>query len=203
MNLTIVIQAGGESRRMGRNKALLDFDGKPLLQHSITRLTPIANELFVTVSQPEIYSFFKVRVCRDIFPTPGSLNGLYTALENAACPLVGVAACDMPFASPRLFQAEARLLEEENVDVVIPAYPKGLEPFHAVYRKQTCLPLVKQALLNGQRRMDSWYASARVRTISPAEVAAIDPSPSIFFNINTYEDLEAALALTRQSRLTV
>jgi molybdopterin-guanine dinucleotide biosynthesis protein A len=200
MQLTISILAGGESRRMGRNKALIPFLGKPLIQHVVDRMAPAAGEMIVSTSQAELFSFLeRVRICRDILSWHSSLAGLYTALDCADYPLVGAVACDMPFASPALFLAEARLLEEEDMDIVVPSTPKGLEPLHAVYRKETCLPVLKQAVekvrpdfSKRSLRVTGWFGELRVKYLAPEETCAIDPSPYIFFNINTEEELKKA-----------
>jgi molybdopterin-guanine dinucleotide biosynthesis protein A len=203
MKITISILAGGESRRMGRNKALIPFQGRPLIQQVVERIMPIADEIFISTGQAQLFPFLNpIRICKDLLPWRSSLAGLYTALEFAANPLVGAVACDMPFASPALFLEEARLLEDENMDIVIPSTPKGLEPLHAVYRKETCLPVLKKAVDNagrnfskGSLRVTGWFGGLRVRYLTPVEACAIDPSPYIYFNINTEEDLERAMEI--------
>jgi molybdopterin-guanine dinucleotide biosynthesis protein A len=208
MNLTISILAGGESRRMGRNKALIPFQGKPLIQHVAERMTPIAGEIFICAGRVELYSFLNpIRICKDLLPWQSSLAGLYTALDCAANQQVGVVACDMPFSSPALFQAEACLLQDEEMDIVIPSTLKGLEPLHAVYRKETCLPVLKKAVENaGQNysksslRVTGWFGGLRVRYLTREEVCAVDPSPYIYFNINTEEDLIKAEELVSTAK---
>ncbi len=106
--LTVVIQAGGESRRMGQDKALLPFLGKPLIQRVIERVASLADELLVTTNRPEAYQFLDLPLFPDVIPGRGALGGLYTALSAASQPLVAVVACDMPFASPALLMGRAR-----------------------------------------------------------------------------------------------
>ena len=113
--LSIVIQAGGQSQRMGQDKALMPFLGRPLIQRVIERLTPIADEVLVTTNNPEDYRFLGLPLFPDLKPARGALGGLYTALSSAACEAVAVVACDMPFASGALIEAASRLLVEEAV----------------------------------------------------------------------------------------
>src|SRR5215212_9354436 len=130
---TVCIQAGGQSSRMGEDKALKTFLGRPLIQRVIERLSPIAEELIVTTNRPEEYIFLNLPLFPDLKPGRGALGGLYTAIACAKHPLAAVVACDMPFASATLLEAESRLLLEEDVDAVIPKSDEGYEPLHAVY----------------------------------------------------------------------
>jgi len=191
--LTIAIQAGGESHRMGKDKARLDFRGQPLIARVLDRIARLADEILVTANQPEAYAFLQVPSFPDLLPGRGALGGLYTALSTAHHPLVAVVACDMPFASADLLAFQQELLETTPADAAIPRTRQGLEPFHAVYRKATCLPLVQAALEKGQRRVDSWMAQADIRYLTPEEIARYDPHGLAFLNVNTPEDLAAAI----------
>lgn len=195
--LTVVIQAGGESRRMGRDKALVPFLGRPLISRVIDRVRPIADELLITTNQPQTLEFTGLRLVADFHPGLGALGGLYTALQAASRGLVAVVACDMPFASPDLLAYERDLVISEGADVVLPANEQGMEPLHAVYRRDICLPAVKSALEQGQRRMIAWFESVRVRVLSGDEIDRFDPERRAFMNINTPEELREAEILAR------
>src|SRR6266540_1823807 len=112
--LTVCIQAGGQSSRMGEDKALKTFLGRPLIQRVIERLSPIADELIVTTNRPEDYEFLNLRLIPDLKPGRGALGGLYTAIASASNPMVAVVACDMPFASATLLAAGTQLIVEEG-----------------------------------------------------------------------------------------
>ena len=191
--LTLCIQAGGRSSRMGTDKALLDFGGKPLIQHVLDRLDSLSQETIITTNRPEGYRFLNLPLVPDVIPERGALGGLYTALKAASHPLVAVVACDMPFASPAILAAcRDRLLADPALDAVIPATEHGLEPLHAVYRRETCLPRVAQAIADDQWRMISWHKAANIGTLPPQEVARLDPEGLAFWNVNTPEDFAAA-----------
>ncbi len=111
--LTICVQAGGASSRMGEDKALKPFLGRPLIQRVIDRLSPIADEIIVTTNRPDDYSFLNLRLFPDLKPDRGALGGLYTAIASATHAQVAVVACDMPFASPMLIEAMSRLTRRE------------------------------------------------------------------------------------------
>jgi len=191
--LSIVIQAGGESRRMGQDKALMPFLGRPLIQRVVDRLAPIADEILVTTNSPDDYRFLNLTLFRDLKPGRGALGGLYTALSSANNEAVAVVACDMPFASPTLIEAAHRLLVEEDADVVIPDSGDGnLEPMHAVYRRETCLPAIESAIDADKWRLISWFPEVKVRILQPDEVKNYDPSGLAFWNLNTPEEFAEA-----------
>jgi molybdopterin-guanine dinucleotide biosynthesis protein A len=177
---------------MGEDKALKTFLGRPLIQRVIERLSPVADEIIVTTNRPEDYAFLNLPLFPDLKPGRGALGGLYTAITSASHPLVGVVACDMPFASATLLEAASGLLIEKEVDVVIPKSEEGYEPFHAVYRRETCLPAIESALQADQWKLISWFPQVKVYTLTADEIKRYDLLGLAFWNVNTPEEfLEA------------
>ncbi len=213
---SLVIQAGGKSERMGQDKALKPFLGRPLIQRLIERLDERAEEIIITTNRPDAYAFLldwhhsrlqsgragsgavPLRLVPDLEPGRGALGGLYTALAAATRPIAAVVACDMPFASARLLEAAARLLVQEEADVVIPRSAEGYEPFHAVYRCATCLPAIRRAIQADRWKVISWFPEVRLRELSADEVAALDPDGRAFWNVNTPEEFAAAEQIAAQ-----
>lgn len=190
--LTVCIQAGGESSRMGEDKALKTFLGRPLIERVIERLSPIADEVIVTTNRPDAYTFLNLPLFPDLKSGRGALGGLYTAIASATHPFVAVVACDMPFASASLLEAASQLLLTEEVDVVIPKSEEGYEPFHAVYRRKTCLPAIEAAIAVDQWRMIAWFPQVKVYTLSSDEVKRYDLLGLAFWNVNTPEEFSKA-----------
>ncbi len=195
--LTVCIQAGGQSSRMGEDKALKNFLGRPLIQRVIERLSPIADELIVTTNRPEDYSFLSLRLFPDLKPDRGALGGLYTAIACASSPVVAVVACDMPFASATLIEAANRLLLEEEADVVIPKSEEGYEPIHAVYRRETCLPAIEAAIAADLWKVIAWFPQVKVRVLTSDEIKRYDPQGLAFWNVNTPEEFIEAERLAQ------
>lgn len=189
---SLVIQAGGKSERMGEDKALKLFLGRPLIQQVMDRLAPLADEIIVTTNRPENYAFFGHRLVADLVPGRGALGGLYTAVASATHPIVGVVACDMPFASTALFETATRLLVQEDADVVIAKTEEGYEPFHAVYRRATCVPAIQSAIDADLWKVIAWFPSVKVHELTHAEIAAADSSGLCFWNVNTPEEFAKA-----------
>lgn len=190
--LTVCIQAGGQSSRMGEDKALKPFLGRPLIRRVVDRLSPIADELIVTTNRPVDYAFLDLRLCSDLKPDRGALGGLHTAIASAAHPLVAVVACDMPFASARLLETMGRLLVEEEADVVIAKTQNGYEPLHAVYRRATCLPAIESAIDADQWKVIAWFPQVKVRVLTDEELNSFDPDGLAFWNVNTPEEFAEA-----------
>jgi molybdenum cofactor guanylyltransferase len=187
--VTLAIQAGGRSSRMGRDKGLIELAGKPLVRHVIDRLGALAGEILITTNQPEAYAAFGVRTVGDRRPGAGALVGLLTALEAAGGDPVLIVACDMPFASLPL---AAHLLElSAAADAVVPRPGDEFEPLFAVYRR-SCAAAIHHALDAGRRRVISFFPDVRLRIVEAAEARAIDPDPWCFFNVNTPDDLAEA-----------
>jgi len=190
--LTVVIQAGGMSSRMGEDKALKIFLGKPLIQRVIERMIPIADEIIVTTNRPAEYTFLNLRLVPDLKPGRGALGGLYTAIASAAHPLVAVVACDMPFASQMFFEGARRLMVKEEADVVIAKTDEGYEPLHALYRRETCLPAIESAIDADQWKVIAWFPQVKVRVLTPDEIKPLDPAGLCFWNLNTPEEFAEA-----------
>ena len=190
--LTLAIQAGGKSSRMGQDKALMPFRGVPLIQYVMGHLAPLADEIIVTTNNPDDYRFLNVPLYRDIRPDRGALGGLYTALSSAKGDQVAVVACDMPFASFQLFETASKLMVESGTDLVIPQTEHGYEPLHALYRREVCIPAIEAALDANQWKVISWFDQVRVRALTLEETAAFNSDGLTFWNLNTPEDFASA-----------
>jgi molybdopterin-guanine dinucleotide biosynthesis protein A len=183
---------------MGQDKALLPFLNQPLIQRVKDRVAILADEILVTTNQPDAYGFLQVSLVADVIPGTGALGGLYTTLYAAHHPLVAVVACDMPFVNPQILAAAHGLLEETGADVVIPHTEQGYEPFHAVYRRETCLAAVGAALAAGERRLISWFPAVQVVPLPEEIITRFDPGGLAFWNLNTPQELIQAEALARE-----
>ncbi len=197
--VTVVIQAGGESRRMGRSKATVPFDGRPLICRLVERLAPAADELIITTNEAENLGFLAeqypdldIKLVSDAFDFRGALPGLFTALQAASNPFVAVVACDMVFASASLVVAESIAMAETDADVVVPVNQHGYEPFHAMYRRSGCLGAVRRALDRGEKRAQSFFDDDEVTVLEFAQerVLEVEPRGGCFINANTPDELK-------------
>ena len=190
--ITIVLQAGGKSTRMGKDKALLPFLGIPLIKRLRDRFSDMGDELLVITNDFSGYQDLAVPLYKDIIPDRGALGGLYTALSISKNPLVGLIAADLPFASPALLTHLIEILLTSGAEAAIPSTERGLEPLHAVYRRDTSLPLVKKAIDQDLWRMNSWFDQAEILILTPEETRKVTSSKYTFLNLNTPEDFQKA-----------
>lgn len=195
---SIAIQAGGKSQRMGKDKALIPFLGKPLISRVIERVSSLGDEILVTTNHPERLEHLGVPLFKDVISDGGVLGGLLTALTFSQHPVVIVIAVDMPFVNREILEAARGVLLSKQMDVVIPRTKDGFEPFHAVYQRGTCLPAVQRALEAGERRLISWLPSVKVLPLSEEELVQYDPLRIAFWNVNTLDELQQAEDFARE-----
>lgn len=187
-NMSASILAGGRSRRMGRNKALLSYRGRPLVRHVYDTLEPLFEEIFLVTNTPGVFGFLPCPAIPDRIPGKGPISGVDAALRHSRNPHVLIVGCDAPFLSPRLLMLLAA--KAKDADLVIPRGPAGPEPLCAVYGKG-CLPTIEASLCAGDFQLVALIRRLRTLEVPPEEVAAADPGFRSFLNINTPEDLLA------------
>jgi molybdopterin-guanine dinucleotide biosynthesis protein A len=106
----------------------------------------------------------------------------------------------MPFACTDLLAAQRDALLEGGEDIAIPHVGGGLEPFHAVYRRETCLPPIKDAINADKWRVDAWFAQVKVRLFREDELRRYDADLRCFENVNTPEELAEAEMRAQEGR---
>ncbi len=187
--ISLVIQAGGKSSRMGENKLLMPFLGVPLIERVLERTRNIAQEVIIVSNEPEKLEFLGVKLVKDSIPGLGAIGGLYTAMDVASNELVAVIAGDMPFVNAAILSEGARLLDLTSADVATPRLEaKYFEPLHAVYRREPCKKAIFKAIEAEQRRLISWFPFVRVIEMDEELCRQLDPDGLAFFNINSMED---------------
>jgi molybdopterin-guanine dinucleotide biosynthesis protein A len=181
-----VILAGGQSSRMGFNKALLDVGGQPLIRILVDRIRPLTDQILISSNDSSSYGFLNFPVVPDYFKGQGPLGGLHAAMLRSICSLYIVLACDLPNLQPRLLRNLISFAE--GFDAVIPRTTDGLaHPLCAVYRR-TCLPSVEKALRRGANKVIETFLDdfLSIRWVGPEEGQFRDIDLA---NINTPEDL--------------
>ena len=185
-DISVVILAGGQSRRMGSNKALLKVNGRPLIQILSDRMRRLTDRILISANDPESYSFLDIPVVPDHFTGHGPLAGLHAAMRYQENSLYVLLACDLPNLPISLLKKMISL--SEGFDAAIPRNSDGLaHPLCAVYRR-TCLPYIEQALNRGEKKFIEIFLQdiLSVKWISPEEGPYNETDLA---NINTPEDL--------------
>ena len=195
---SLAIIAGGQSRRMGRDKAFVELGGKALIERVIEGSANLGqSETILITNKPAQYAHLGLPMFRDILADKGSLGGIYTALLKDANEFVLALACDMPFISTELLRFMIRQVSEDT-DIVVPrvdGYPQGL---HAIYKK-TCIAPIAEQLAANRLKIIRFYDQMRVRYLDEADYAAFDPQGRSFANLNTPEELAEAERLLAAS----
>lgn len=196
-----VVLAGGESRRLGRDKALLRPGGREtLLEHALAVLGAARLvERAVSVSSSEraaalreaIPALAAIPFVVDVTPGRGPLAGLHAALTRFPGRSIVLVACDMPGLDPVALRL---LLAYPDADVVVPCSGERAQPLHARYGP-ACRPVAGRLLVEGRLAMRDLLAAPElhVATLDDALLVRHGVSPAAFDNVNTAADL-AALA---------
>ena len=209
-----LVLAGGQSRRMGRDKAFLDFAGTPLIERVIERVQSVCAETIIVANNLESYSRFGLRVVRDVYPGKGSLGGIFSGLQEVSAEYALVVACDLPFINEALLRYLISLAPQ--ADVIIPrshaptgkakdatryehlaVKDSGLQATQAIYSRR-CLEPMRVRLLADDLRIINFFDEVCVRVVEPDEVARFDPQMLSFCNLNSPGDLAMALSLVKE-----
>jgi len=185
-----VILAGGKSTRMGRNKALLPYNGKPLIETIYSIMADLFDEVAVVTNNPEEYGFLPCPKIADIHPGMGSIAGIHAGLSWSPQERIFVVGCDMPFLDPELVSWLAAGLGSETA--LVPLSPDGLEPLHSFYSKEA-LPLLDEALKSDRKKLIDLLEIMQAKLVPAAEIAKISPGFRSFINLNTPADCSTLL----------
>ena len=188
-DISAYILAGGKSSRFGENKALYNYEGKPLVQRVVETVRSVIPRISIIANQPELYTFLDLPVYTDIIPGLGPLGGIYTALRNSSTPYIFIAACDMPDISPDVIRYMMSIAEDH--DVTIPWNDNFYEPLHAIY-SWPCLGTIERMISHDERRVSAFleHEAVSTRKVLFNEISPIAQPSVIFRNINFKTDLE-------------
>ena len=184
---TALILAGGDSRRMGQDKAVLVLDGETLLD----RVTAAMRQVFpkVIVSVRQLRSGVEVPQVCDEPAASGPLAGLIAGLAQADTPWVFAVACDMPFVTRDVVTHLAAL--RQGFQAVVPVVGGYHQPLAAFYAASS-LETMRASLATGDRSLRGTLERLDVRYVSEAELREFDPQLRSFFDLDTPQDFQAA-----------
>ncbi|MFZ2162259.1 MAG: molybdenum cofactor guanylyltransferase [Sideroxyarcus sp.] len=184
---TALILAGGDSRRMGQDKAALVLDGKTLLERATATMQQIFPKVIVSVRQLRA-GVELPQVC-DEQEAGGPLAGLVAGLAQVDTPWVFAVACDMPFVTPAIVNRLADLRKGfQAVVPVVGGYNQPLAAFYAV----SALETMRASLAAGDKSLRGALEKLEVRHVSEAELREFDSQLRSFFDLDTPQDFQAA-----------
>ena len=183
------ILAGGNSSRMGADKAFLQFHGSTLLAHALAVARASAPEVRIIGSRQKFDSF--AQTIEDQFPACGPLAGIHAALSSSTCDNNLILAVDMPFVNSSFL--DYLLTQSRLTDAIVTLPRDGIrfQPLCAVYRRAFA-PVAEAALRARKYRIDDLFSELPLRVIDESELQRQGFSREIFRNLNTPEEFEQA-----------
>lgn len=190
------ILAGGESRRMGRDKWKLLLDGQTFVERIADEMLAVASSVTVVgnlpanlvVKSPEA-SQKSLPIVPDVYPQWGALGGVHAAIWNCHADWALVVACDFPFVTKELFIRLASL--RENFEAVAPVQRDQIpQPLCALYRVEPCGVQAERMIKSGERKPIALLQSVLTRWVSFTEIEDIPGAARFFDNINTPQDYD-------------
>jgi molybdenum cofactor guanylyltransferase len=189
------VLAGGGSTRFGRDKALVEFAGKPMLARMIELMRGLASEVSV-VAAPGKYAGFGAKIVEDLWPGEGPLGGIVTALLHTqgirpACEWNVIVSCDMPFLTVDWMRYLGTRATESAAQVVLPHSTHGPEPLCACYRTSAAQTL-GSVFEGGMRRVTFALKQVSAEVLDERDWKRFDSAGRLFWNMNTAADYEEA-----------
>ena len=186
--VSVVVLAGGQSRRMGRDKAFIDLGGQLVIERVLAAVSPLTDDLFIGTNDGKKYERFGLRTVPDVYPDKAALGGIYTAIAEARHPRVLIVACDMPLLNTNLLQFLIKI--NPTADIVAPLInPPQPETTHAIYSK-ACLPAIEPLLAANRLRVVGFFEAVNTHYVPRDEITPHDPELHSFINMNTPDELE-------------
>jgi len=192
-NCSAVILAGGLNSRMGgRNKAFLDLGPATIIERILATLQPLFAEIMIVTRDPGLYAGQPCRIVEDVIAVRASLTGVHAGLKHAREEYIFVVPCDVPFLKPALVEL---LLDEIDTasDAIVPVYDQHYEPLCAIYNRR-CIPHIETLLAAGDLTIYHLYDHIHLKTVAASRIRRVDPGRESFFNVNTPEAYQRALA---------
>jgi len=194
---TAVILAGGESRRMRRDKLTLAFGGSSLLAAVTDRFTGVFDTVYLSVKDPQKYPEIRVPRLVDIYPGCGPMSGLHAGLHMTGEDGIFLTAADLPFADPLAAQRIIELSGDSDVCITTDSAAR-YEPLFGYYKK-TALPHVERALSSGDYKIASLFDKVRLRIVSKEELGPYWRE-ELLLNVNYPEDYERLIKARARGR---
>lgn len=189
--ITGIILAGGKSSRMGKDKGLCAFKGKPLVSYAIDTLAPLCGNLMISANFfPEKYEEYNIPVVEDEVKGIGPIGGILSCLKKSPTRHNLVLSCDTPFVSTDFF---IYLLKNiENYQVVAPSHETFLiEPLSAYYNTNVIADM--EAVVSEKNfKLLNFFTKIRFKAL-PYSPNLPFYAPYSFINLNTPDDLEGAI----------
>jgi len=184
------ILSGGKSSRIGTNKALLQIEGKPLIQRLVELLDPIFSEVVISSNEPDLYNFTGKKIVQDIYSARGPLAGIHSILKFTNIKMNFIISCDLPLISTQLINYIVNY--ETMKDIILPVADGRIQQTCGLYSKNILNEVEKLLIESNQKNSKLKGSIYELMDRVPTEIVEVDKfdfySPDLFLNINTPED---------------
>jgi molybdopterin-guanine dinucleotide biosynthesis protein A len=178
-SISAIILAGGQSRRMQREKSLLPVHGRALIETIIAQIGPHFSEIIISTAAKDKFTFLKLPIIEDEKPGQGPLMAIMSALRASAHAINFILACDIPFIHIPFMREILSLARA--YDIVVPRYRDGkFEPLFAAYNR-CIIPAIEKQIKSGDRKISSLFPVCRTKFV------AMD-GQNWFCNLNTLKE---------------
>jgi molybdopterin-guanine dinucleotide biosynthesis protein A len=183
------VLAGGQSSRMGTDKAFVEVEGQSLLIRALNLVTGLTPNVQIVGSEAKFGEFGKV--VEDEFPNHGPLGGIHAALRTSSSELNLILAVDMPLVPEKFLRYLVGEARQHDAVVTVPKVGGRWQPLCAIYRRPFA-EVAQDALEKGQNKIDTLFRETRLHVLEESELERTGFSSDIFRNLNTPEDLREA-----------
>ena len=183
MQITAIILAGGKSKRMGTDKALLEMDGTSLLQKAITLCKELSPEIIISSNNPT-HQQFGFPVITDEMKNCGPIGGISSCLKQSKTAWNFVISVDAAFVESDF--VDFLFPDADDFDAIVPVHSKGKEPLIAFYNKSS-LAKMEEMLQTENYKMHNLLALINTKFIDCEKWLV--KYPKLFYNLNRPEDL--------------
>jgi molybdopterin-guanine dinucleotide biosynthesis protein A len=180
--ISAAVMAGGKSKRLGQNKALMQINGITVVDSVLNTVSPYVQKVMIITNTPEEYSLLDIEIAKDVRPGFGPLSGIHSALSFASSEYVLVVSCDIPLVGSK--QIEQLVSSCRGHDITIFKH-KNFEPLCAVYRR-SCIDALNELIDHNECRIIDLFPTLDVKVLRIEDA-------EIFRSINTKEDYEHIL----------
>ena len=188
------VLTGGASSRMGKDKALLEINGRTLAARAARVLSDVADEVF-TVGLGVI-GYPVIRDLDEAKTSSAAIFGLQAAFRHSPTEWTSVLACDLPFITADLFRLMLYFARTQNAAAVVPEQPDGrAQPLAALYRTKPCRETVNDMIAADELRLGSFLDNIECRRVPPSEYSSLNGAELFFLNVNTPDEYQAAVRI--------
>lgn len=203
IQIAAYVLAGGGSTRFGRDKALVEFAGKPMLARMIELMRTLTGEIKI-VATMEKYAEFEAETLEDRWPGEGPLGGIVTSLVHSqdnepTSEWNIIVSCDMPFLTAEWLRFLVERAVKSDAQVVVPQSAHGPEPLCACWRTDAVATL-QGAFERGVRKVTQGISLLSAEVLDERDWKRFDSAERLFWNMNTAADYEEARRIVEAKR---